>query len=224
MTKYSLCLSVVLTLVVAVGAFATPSTLIWIPSTDIQADKTWHLGLDNYVVAHNAGVTSSPTYDLGPEYGFAGGRAEAGIDYITGFSDPLFFNAKYKLLAEKGGVPTLVVGGFGFGTKQDKTDYNMVYLLGSKTFAPVRLTLGYCHGNKAALGTDENMLMAGIDGNLSKKWWAAVDYQSGQNVWGALNAGVSYNFADNVSVIFGYDWYNSSALKDTFTTQLDINF
>ena len=27
---------------------ATPSTQIWIPSTDIQGFKTFHLGIDNY--------------------------------------------------------------------------------------------------------------------------------------------------------------------------------
>jgi hypothetical protein len=35
---------------------------------------------------------------------------------------------------------------------------------------------------------------------------------------------VAYTFAPNTSIIFGYDYYNNSALKDTITVQVDINF
>jgi hypothetical protein len=43
---------------------------------------------------------------------------------------------------------------------------------------------------------------------------------------GALSFGLSWAFADNVAVIFGYDIYNNEKVagKDTVTTQLDINF
>jgi len=53
-----------------------------------------------------------------------------------------------------------------------------------------------------------------------------VDYMSGKNANGALNFGVSWAFAKNVSVIFGYDIYNNTMTggKNTFTTQVDINF
>ncbi len=30
-------------------AYATPSTQIWIPSTDIQPFKTFHLNIDSYI-------------------------------------------------------------------------------------------------------------------------------------------------------------------------------
>jgi hypothetical protein len=223
-TQYAL-LVVMLMLVAMAGAWATPSTLIWIPSTDIQANNTWHLGIDNYV-AGNHTTAQAPVYDIGPEYGFADGKAEAGIDYITGFTQPLFFNLKYQFTPEKASIPAIAVGGEYFGTQGGVSDYDMLFVEGSKTFSGARLTLGYCHGNKTALGVDPDMLLAGIDGTLTKdkKWWGAVDYQSGQNAFGALNTGVSYNFAANTSVIVGYDWYNNSATKNTFTTQLDINF
>jgi hypothetical protein len=84
--------------------------------------------------------------------------------------------------------------------------------------------LGYGVGRKEALGDDNKMVMAGIDKMLNDKWWAGVDYQSGDSALGALNFGVSYNFAPNTAVIFGYDIYNDSALKNTATVQLDINF
>jgi len=54
----------------------------------------------------------------------------------------------------------------------------------------------------------------------------AVDYQGGKNAFGATSFGVSWAFAKNVSVIFGYDVYNnkSRAGQNTATVQLDINF
>ena len=222
-TRYAI-LAMVILLAGAVGAWATPSTLIWIPSTDIQADRTWHLGIDSYFTPGNTGV--APIYDIGPEYGFGKGRAEAGIDYIAGFSSPLFFNAKYLLTPEKGSVPAVVAGAQFWGTKAGETDYDMLYVEGAKTVGPVRLTLGYCHGKESTLGRDPDMLLAGLDATLTKdkKWWGAIDFQSGKNAFGALNAGVSYACAANTSVIVGYDWYNDPALKDTVTTQLDVNF
>ena len=81
-------------------------------------------------------------------------------------------------------------------------------------------------GKRAALGADADMLLAGIDGYLtpSKKWWGAVDYQSGKNAFGAPNLGVSYAFTEKVSVIVGYDIYNVAAVCNTTTTQVDVNF
>jgi hypothetical protein len=216
-------LALLFSLACAAVAQATPSTLIWIPSTDIQADKTWHFGIDNYFSPE--GGTRSAT-DIGLEYGFLKGRAEAGIDYLGGQDDPFFFNAKYLLTPEKASTPAVVVGFYNGGTKRQITDANMLFALGSKTFNGTRLTLGYAHGKQATLTMGADMLLAGIDRQLSKKWWAAADYQSGNSAFGALNFGVAYSFADNVSVIFGYDIYNNHTLnpKNTFTTQLDVNF
>ena len=67
---------------------------------------------------------------------------------------------------------------------------------------------------------------------ISDKLWFAVDYQGGNNYLSSLNFGFSWAFTDKVSVIFGYDIYNDSRTyynsvntnKNTFTTQLDINF
>ena len=55
--------------------------------------------------------------------------------------------------------------------------------------------------------------------------WAAVDYQGGDSSLGAFSFGVSWAFAPNASVIFGYDIYNNVKVagRDTFTVQLDIN-
>ncbi len=214
---------VLLAVLGATVAHATPSTLIWIPSTDLQADGTWHLGIDNYFTRTDG--YRSPT-DLGLTYGLLGGKAEVGVDYLGGSDDPLYFNAKYLLLPESEKVPALAVGVYNLGTASGVTDYNMLYVLGAKTFGPARVTLGYCKGKESTLGCDSGMLLAGVDGYLTgdKKWWGAIDYQSGDNAFGALNLGASYAVTDKVSLLFGYDLYNDSALDDTITTQLDINF
>ncbi|MBU0610140.1 MAG: hypothetical protein KKI08_19810 [Armatimonadetes bacterium] len=207
----------------AAVAWATPSTLVWIPSVDIQAPGTWHLGVDNYFTPTDG--TRSPT-DVGVTYGFANGRAEAGIDYFGGQDDPFFFNAKVLVTPETARIPAVAVGVYNLGTESDVTDYNMIYGLVAKTFGGARLTAGYCHGNEGALGMDPDMLLLGLDGYLSrdKKWWGAVDYQSGTNAFGALSFGVSYAVAPNVSLLVGYDIYNAAAVDGTITTQLDINF
>ncbi|HOX28522.1 MAG TPA: hypothetical protein PLQ76_05135, partial [bacterium] len=61
-------------------ASATPSTQIWIPSTDIQKKGTFHLGIDNYFTMGTDNTWSMPT-DVGIEYGIAKGW-EVGIDVM----------------------------------------------------------------------------------------------------------------------------------------------
>ncbi len=239
----------VLTLVVAAAgvAMATPSTQIWIPSTDIQAFKSVHLGIDNYLRAERAGddTNSRPhVYDIGLTTGvlpFEKIQMEAGFDLITNGSSaddhPLSFNAKLGTPegALFGGSPALAAGGYLFGTENDLTDYNVVYGLVAKTLPVIgRLSAGYYMGNDELLldenGEEDNDgVLLSWDRTLSEisdKLWAAVDYQGGDNALGALSFGVSYAFAPNVSVIFGYDIYNENLTggEDTFTTQLDINF
>jgi hypothetical protein len=84
----------------AVGAaMATPSTQIWIPSTDIQAFKTLHLGIDNYFRASST-PKSPPTgistrdanvMDIGLTAGvlpFEKLQMEVGIDYLVIANNP----------------------------------------------------------------------------------------------------------------------------------------
>ena len=57
---------------------------------------------------------------------------------------------------------------------------------------------------------------------ISDKLWLAVDYQGGNNSFGAISAGAAWYFAPNVSVILGYDHYTLN-VDDTITIQLDID-
>jgi hypothetical protein len=232
-------------------AFATPSTQIWIPSTDVQAFKTFHFGFDTYIRANrNADGSRTPAIvDLGLTAGVLPSRkiqAEIGFDLIDQADPfgryPLYFNAK---VATPEGAwakwsPAVAVGGYNFGTKSDVTDVNIVYGLAAKTLPVVgRLSAGYYGLNKdAALATvfdangvkgDESGVLLSWDRTMieiSDKLWAAVDYQGGDNAFGALNFGLSWAFAKNVSVIFGYDIYNDNARggENTWTVQLDVNF
>lgn len=225
-----------LSLLSAGVALATPSTQIWIPSTDIQKFGTGHLGIDNYVAAEGEGTV--PLYVLGLTAGVIPSeviQAEVGIDYIAGLGDtaddtPYYLNAKVGTPegALFAGSPALAVGGYNFGTESDVTNQNIVYGLAAKTLPVVgRLSLGYFTANEDVIGEDNSGVLASWDRTLSEispKLWAAVDYQGGESALGALNFGLSWAFADNVSVIAGYDIYNNKDLNDTFTTQLDINF
>jgi len=130
---------------------ATPSTQIWIPSTDIQPFNVWHLGLDNYTRASATshfveGQRDPNIYDAGITVGvlpFDAVKAEVGADYLVNGTaydnDPFYFNAKVgvpegTLYTNSVGLnsPALAVGGFGFGTNSKKssatrTDQNIVY-------------------------------------------------------------------------------------------------
>jgi hypothetical protein len=231
---------------------ATPSTQIWIPSTDILSFKTLHLGIDNYIRTQTVdGIRGGSIYDLGLTAGvlpFKKIQAEVGADFLS-LSDnlydnyPVYFNL--KIGTPEGsffkGSPALAIGAYNFGTKKDLTNYNIVYGLIAETIPIVgRLSAGYYYGNDKILLDDKGKKAAGglllsLDRampEISDKLWLAVDYQGGMNYLGALSFGFSWSFSKNVSVICGYDIYNNKKAlynsvntnAQTFTTQLDINF
>jgi len=80
-------LSITLLLGVLTASFAhaTPSTQIWIPSTDIQPYKKVHLGLDVYIKTQSQGGTTEPTLtNAGITVGvlpFEKIQMEIGLDY-----------------------------------------------------------------------------------------------------------------------------------------------
>jgi hypothetical protein len=222
-------LSLVLLSILSAAAWATPSTQIWNPSTDIQPLGVTHLGIDDYFTVEDraAGGYSFPT-DTGLTYGLLPG-VEVGVDILlpqTTFADPLVLNAKYGLL-ESVLLPAFAVGGYGFGLQNGVTDQNILYGLLAKTFPFGRLSAGYFSGNANLLinssGQADN---AGViltwDKVVSDKLWLCVDHAGTQSSVGATFYGFSWIFAPNTSVIFAYGTYNNGA-KPTITTQLDIN-
>jgi hypothetical protein len=262
---FSTALSFALFGLTATVASATPSTQIWIPSTDIQPYKTGHFGFDTYIrtkpESNTGGQNVPPLVDLGLTAGvlpFRKIQAEVGLDLIYGGFNtsseldkyPIYGNFKIGMPEDNTWIPAVAVGMYNIGTKKGAvtngvytktgTDANIWYGLVAKTLPVVgRFSVGYYGLNKkSSVATvydangvkgDDGGVLASWDRTLSEisdKLWAAVDYQGGKNAFGATSFGVSWAFAKNVSVIFGYDIYNNKprAGQNTATIQLDINF
>jgi hypothetical protein len=258
-------LAMALTLMVSGAALATPSTQIWIPSTDIQAFGTFHLGIDNYFRSSGVATATGASRDANVmDIGLTAGvlpfekiQAEVGVDYLTIANDPND-NHPFSVNAKVGTPedaffkyqPALAVGIYNAGPSQKfgnapaiTSGQNIMYALAARTLPVMgavpslgRISAGYYYGSKTALidannpikGANEGMLLSWdrTMTEISDKLWLAVDYMSGNNVDGAVSFGASWNFAKNVSVIFGYNVYKEKKLagNNTFTTQLDINF
>ncbi len=224
-------------------ALATPSTQIWIPSTDIQRFGTFHFGLDTY---GNLGLKSAANGGRGfnvLNFGLTAGvlppsisekvGIEVGLDFrdVSGDTeDPIYGNVKVGVAEDVFGL-AIAAGGYDFGTDNDVTDYNVWYGLVSRAFEAIgRFSIGAYTGNDNLLvdeaGAESSSgVLASWDKALSSKWWAAVDFMSGQSSYGALSFGVAYTVGAGSSVILGFDVYNNSDLaKPTVTFQFDHNF
>ena len=231
-------------------AHATPSTTLWIPSTDIQAFGVVHFGADSYncvIKEPTAAGTTGNTIDYGLTVGVVPNDdkfgVEVGIDYrdATGNSkNPWYLNVKAGIKEGAFGdmMPAIAVGGFDFGTKSSttsttnfRTDNNILYGLAAKAFgAAGRFSIGYFSGNDKVLvddtgKADNTGILASWDKTINDKWWAAIDYQSGKSGYGALSFGVAYTVSANSSFIFAYNIYNNDKLHDpTIEFNYDVNF
>ncbi len=228
---------------------ATPSTHVWTPSTDIQADKTFHITTDFYIPSEKDATGSKP--DNVTNLGLEGGLwpikeklgVEAGFDVINGYGQldnyPLYFNAKVG--TPEGSLfqysPALAFGGYYFGTENNKTNQNVIYVKGAETltlgdFNVGRFSVGWFWGNEDVLldqngDSDADGVMLTWERTMSEisdKLWLCVDYQGSDSGLGSLSPGVAWKFADNVSMILGYDIPNNEDLAETFTVQVDVDF
>ncbi|MDP2921108.1 MAG: hypothetical protein Q8O12_01880 [Candidatus Omnitrophota bacterium] len=230
-----------------VACYATPSTHIWSPSTDVQPYKKWHLTSDFYVPteSNSTGTRPDTITNLGVTVGilpFEKLNLEAGFDHKSGYGDlddyPWYFNTKLGIPENAYGelFPALAVGIYDVGTKENKTASNIVYAKAAKTFSAGGLSLG-----RVSLGGFEGdgdiLTHSGKEDNkgllfawerampeISDKLWLCLEYQGTRSSYGCWNAGFSWKFADNVSGLFGYDFYNDRDLADTYTVQIDIDF
>jgi hypothetical protein len=124
---------------------ATPSTQIWIPSTDIQPYKTFHLNFDSYVRTRNEpnvnvgyfgigpGLALPPMYLIGPTVGilpFGKVQMEVGFDAMWGGANnpagldkyPIYVHAKIGTPENTvfTGAPAIAVGAYNFGMRKGK--------------------------------------------------------------------------------------------------------
>jgi hypothetical protein len=211
-------------------AMATPSTQIWIPSTDAKDFKNIHIDIDNY-----ARFSSQP--DAGPNYyniGLSAGvlplenlKLEVGVDFLkAGITSldangapadnhPFYFNAKLATPEDAFGVkglPAFAVGTFNVGTV-GATEQNIVYGLVARTLPVVgRLSVGGYNGAETVLGKGANTgILASWDRSMpeiSDKLWLAVDYMSGKNMNGEISVGGSWTFSKQISLIVGAVFFN----------------
>jgi hypothetical protein len=152
-----------------VFAFATPTTLIWTPSTDIQPYGLVHLGADTYTPTTSKDMLDQhiyvqqvygPTFSLlsdKPEDNFLRkiwspfGKimAETGFDYKKGFgpaldSYPWYFHFKLGVPEDAyfKYMPALAIGAYDMGVKRHKTDNNIWYFRAAKTLTLGKINLG----------------------------------------------------------------------------------
>lgn len=214
----------------SIPLLATPSTFIWIPSPDIQPADVWHLGADSYLFSTGSKV--APFIDDGITYGITS-RFEAGLDMVSGQTNPLWLNGKVLLL-DPTASPVALVAGFYNVSPKEIYNQQIIYAEAGYTLPAAvgspRIALGAFTGRKEALRSvltgAENGILFGIDKSIGK-WWLGADYQSGKSYAGAASIGTSYSFSDNTSVLIGYDFWNDPKLIGTpgaFTVQVDINF
>ncbi|UFS69911.1 hypothetical protein LPW11_18740 [Geomonas sp. RF6] len=163
MTKIAriLGLAMTLSLAAAGSALATPSTQIWIPSTDVQPFKVAHLGIDNYFrasatpkMAGNTGTRDANTMDIGATVGvlpFEKIQMEIGFDYLVIASAPNDnhpWSGNFKLGTPEDslfkGSPALAAGMYNVGPSQRKdiaggvvAGQNIAYGLVAKTIPAI---------------------------------------------------------------------------------------
>lgn len=219
-------------------SYATPSTIIWIPSTDIQGIASWHLGIDNYFSVFKKGVGNGgvgfPT-DVGLTVGVLQSQLisfEAGVDLLEPSDSPWLLNFKAGTPEESffSGSPAIAVGIMNLGFEKNVTDANIIYCAASKNINVYgRVTCGLFTGNPNVMvnGTskENNGFIVAWDKQIteiSPKLWLAIDYMSGKSQMGALSIGGSWSFTDDVSLLVGYNIFNNNS-PSTITTQLDIN-
>jgi hypothetical protein len=229
------------------SAMATPSTQIWIPSTDAKDFKNIHIDLDNYARFSSAADAGTNMYNIGLSAGvlpLENLKLEVGVDFLkqdikAADDHPFYFNAKLATPEDAFGIkglPAFAVGTYNLGTVT-VTEQNLVYGLVARTLPVIgRLSIGGYSGSEKTLGKNTNDgVLASWDRSMpeiSDKLWLAVDYMSGKNANGEISVGGSWAFSKQISLLVGAVFFNpfqnsvNGVLpggKPTLTTQIDIS-
>jgi len=161
--------AILLTFVCFTGAFATPSTLIWAPSTDVKPFGVFHLDVDNYTPVRSRDRNGNKTFVL-QDYGLLAGLlpdnpgknplgklwsplgkilAETGFDYKKGLGPtldkwPVYFHFKVGVPEDAyfKNMPAFAIGAYDMGYKKNYTNNNVWYLRGAKTLNVGKVSLG----------------------------------------------------------------------------------
>lgn len=103
---------------------------------------------------------------------------------------------------------------------------NIYYLSTSATISKgVRFHVGYLFGLNDVPGYENNRLTAGVEKQVSEKWWITAGYQGGQDPFGIINVGAIYNISPTAALSVGYSLQDNYEFKNNvFRTQLYIKF
>ncbi len=172
MKRIGLILAFFCTLVLS-NAYATPSTLIWAPSTDIQPYKKIHLGYDLYAPTTGKNANDLHNYVLqvwGPVFSLLSDKpeenilgkvwsplgkimAETGFDYKKGLgsfldSTPWYFHFKLGVPEDAyfKNMPAVAVGSYDMGTRANRTNNDVWYGRIAKTVNIGKVNLGRFSG------------------------------------------------------------------------------
>jgi len=161
--------AVLIVQLVCFSVFATPTTYIWTPSTDIQPYKKVHLNIDNYTATQSRDHNGNRTYVqqvYGPTFSLLSDNsqdnllgklwsplgkvmAETGFDYKKGLGPaldnwPVYFHFKFGIPEDAyfKYMPAFAVGMYDIGYKEDKTNNDILYYRAAKTISLSGINLG----------------------------------------------------------------------------------
>ena len=150
-------------------ASATPTTLIWAPSTDIQPYGKIHLNIDNYTPVTSRDHNDNQLYVqqvYGPTFSLLSDKlennllgklwsplgkvmAETGFDYKKGFGHfldefPVYFHFKLGVPEDAyfKYMPAFAIGSYDMGYKHNYTNNNVWYFRAARTVSVGKFNLG----------------------------------------------------------------------------------
>jgi len=233
-------------LAMASVASATPSTTFWTPSTPYtQPYLVPHLTYDTYF-----GERGVYPIDLGLTMGilpFDAVNAEVGFDllYPNDTKTALALNGKVSLVEGKlaSWQPGISAGVSNIGFKKNLTDLYLLHAHVGKTFPVIgEIGGGVYTGLNDKILVDKNQnkensgfflhwmgpeIPVGVTG--LKKIIPAADFQSGNNMLGAVGGGLYFYFTDAIDLLVGPVFFLEPEVQPgkadwLFTAQIDVDF
>jgi hypothetical protein len=227
-----LCQMLAFILIAAATAFATPSTQVRIPSTDVQPFMVAHIDVDNYfrTARRPDGGRDPNTLDIGFRLGvlpYDKVQLEVGFDFLTTATNPNDqhpWSGNIKMATPEDSMfkysPAIAVGLYNARPVKDievrdaplvTSGQNLVYGLIAKTappFGPVpslgRFSAGYYRGSERALVDNNNVEVAHPRNTGLYLSWDRTITEISDNLW----LGVDFMGGDNIdgAISIGVAW------------------
>lgn len=223
---------------------ALPSSAFWTNCTTyVQPTGTANLEVYDYFSVFNRRGQGS---FFGTDVGFLIGvftwknlSCEAGIDYLGGADDPLFFNAKVGMPEGKlfDNAPSFSVGIFNVGTRtrENRTNQDIVDVIIGATMPKIggQLYVGGYSGSKAMGKVRQGYMISyqrsfnhkkDCRGTEYDKWNFIADYASGKNTIGGGGFSLSYYFNPDIYIETGPVWFNDAHINGKWKWSVQVYF